>query len=67
MMIGVVAIYLNRPALSTFSMVGIVMLAGIVVNNGIVLVDYTNLLSAGAWESGKPAPRRERPGSGRSS
>jgi HAE1 family hydrophobic/amphiphilic exporter-1 len=25
-------------------MVGIVMLAGIVVNNGIVLVDYTNLL-----------------------
>jgi HAE1 family hydrophobic/amphiphilic exporter-1 len=27
-----------------FSLVGLVMLAGIVVNNGIVLVDYTNLL-----------------------
>jgi HAE1 family hydrophobic/amphiphilic exporter-1 len=45
MMIGVVAIYLiTGQSLSTFSMVGIVMLAGIVVNNGIVLVDYTNLL-----------------------
>jgi HAE1 family hydrophobic/amphiphilic exporter-1 len=27
-----------------FSAVGVVMLAGITVNNGIVLVDYTNLL-----------------------
>ncbi len=45
MMIGVVGIYaITGQSLSTFSMVGIVMLAGIVVNNGIVLVDYTNLL-----------------------
>jgi len=28
-----------------FTAVGLVMLAGIVVNNGIVLVDYTNLLT----------------------
>ncbi len=45
MMIGVVGIYLiTGQSISMFSMVGIVMLAGIVVNNGIVLVDYTNLL-----------------------
>ncbi|MDR0551467.1 MAG: efflux RND transporter permease subunit, partial [Spirochaetaceae bacterium] len=45
MLIGVVAIYLiTGQTLSMFSMVGIVMLVGMVVNNGIVLVDYTNLL-----------------------
>ncbi len=32
--------------LSIFTAVGLVMLIGIVVNNGIVLVDYTNLLRA---------------------
>jgi HAE1 family hydrophobic/amphiphilic exporter-1 len=43
--IGVVSIYLiTGQALSMFTLVGVVMLAGIVVNNGIVLVDYTNLL-----------------------
>jgi HAE1 family hydrophobic/amphiphilic exporter-1 len=45
MLIGVVGIYLvSGQAISTFTLVGLVMLAGIVVNNGIVLVDYTNLL-----------------------
>jgi HAE1 family hydrophobic/amphiphilic exporter-1 len=45
MLIGVVGIYLFLgQAISTFTMVGLVMLAGIVVNNGIVLVDYTKLL-----------------------
>jgi HAE1 family hydrophobic/amphiphilic exporter-1 len=45
MLIGVVFIYLiTGQNLSTFTMIGVVMLAGIVVNNGIVLVDYTNLL-----------------------
>ena len=45
MFIGVVAVYtlLGQP-LSLFSIVGMVALVGIVVNNGIVLVDYTNLL-----------------------
>jgi len=45
MVIGIVALYLltNTP-ISMFSAVGVVMLAGITVNNGIVLVDYTNLL-----------------------
>ncbi len=45
MMIGVVGIYLiTGQSISMFSIIGIVMLVGIVVNNGIVLVDYTNLL-----------------------
>jgi HAE1 family hydrophobic/amphiphilic exporter-1 len=45
MLIGVVGIYLiTGQNLSVISLVGIVMLAGIVVNNGIILVDYTNLL-----------------------
>ena len=45
MVIGVVAIYLiTGKTLSTFTAIGVVMLAGIVVNNGIILVDYTNLL-----------------------
>ena len=45
MIIGVVFFYkiINHP-LSIMSMVGLIMLVGIVVNNGIILVDYTNLL-----------------------
>lgn len=45
MVIGVVFIYaVMGVPFSMFSLLGVVMLAGIVVNNGIVLVDYTNLL-----------------------
>jgi HAE1 family hydrophobic/amphiphilic exporter-1 len=45
MLIGVVAIHvITGQAVSAFTMMGFVMLAGIVVNNGIILVDYTNLL-----------------------
>ena len=45
LLIGVVFLYkiINQP-LSIMAMVGIIMLVGIVVNNGIILVDYTNLL-----------------------
>lgn len=47
MFIGVVWIYkLTGDTLSLFSMIGVVALAGVVVNNGIVLVDYTNTLRA---------------------
>ncbi|MCR4789704.1 MAG: efflux RND transporter permease subunit [Treponemataceae bacterium] len=43
--IGVVFIYtITGTQLSMYSIVGIVALVGIVVNNGIVLVDYTNQL-----------------------
>lgn len=45
MIIGVVFLYkLIGQAISIMSMVGMIMLVGIVVNNGIILVDYTNLL-----------------------
>jgi HAE1 family hydrophobic/amphiphilic exporter-1 len=45
--IGVIWIYkLSGQAMSMFSAVGIVALVGVVVNNGIVLVDYTNTLRA---------------------
>jgi HAE1 family hydrophobic/amphiphilic exporter-1 len=43
--IGVIWIYrIGNQAMSVFSAVGIVALVGVVVNNGIVLVDYTNTL-----------------------
>lgn len=45
LLIGVVGVYvLTEQTLSMYSIVGIVALVGIVVNNGIVLVDYTNQL-----------------------
>jgi HAE1 family hydrophobic/amphiphilic exporter-1 len=43
--IGVIWIYkIGNEAMSMFSAVGIVALVGVVVNTGIVLVDYTNTL-----------------------
>jgi len=46
-LIGVIwAFLLCHVTLSIVSFFGIVMLLGIVVNNGIILVDYTNLLRA---------------------
>ena len=45
LIVGVVAIHLiTGQSFSMVSMLGIVMLVGIVVNNGIILVDQTNLL-----------------------
>jgi len=44
-LIGVVAIlYIGQIALSVVVFIGLIMLAGIVVNNAIVLVDYINTL-----------------------
>lgn len=45
LIIGVVVIYkLTNQPISMMSAIGLIMLVGIVVNNGIILVDYTNLL-----------------------
>jgi HAE1 family hydrophobic/amphiphilic exporter-1 len=45
MLIGIVAIYIiTGEAFSLISAIGTVILAGIVVNNGIVLIEYINLL-----------------------
>ena len=41
---GFLALFLGGKAVSVIAMIGFVMLAGIIVNNGIVLVDYVNQL-----------------------
>ncbi len=47
MLVGVILAFLiSGTNLNIVTFVGIIMLLGIVVNNGIVLVDYTNLLMA---------------------
>jgi len=44
-LIGIVAIYLiTRTIFNVLTAVGLLVLIGVIVNNGIVLVDYTNLL-----------------------
>ncbi len=44
------ALFVSGKSLSIMSFIGIMMLAGIVVNNGIVFVDYINQLRAGGME-----------------
>ncbi len=46
----IIAFILTNTPLSLISFIGVVMLMGIVVNNAIVLVDYTNLLRARGLE-----------------
>jgi len=41
---GFLALFLSGSEVSVISLIGFVMLAGIIVNNGIVLVDYVNQL-----------------------
>ena len=49
--IGIGVIYmLTSTQLSMFSVIGMILLVGIVVNNGIVLVDYINLLRGRGYE-----------------
>jgi len=46
-LIGVLlALFATNTSVSVVAMLGIIMLGGIVVNNGIVLIDYTNILMA---------------------
>lgn len=47
---GLLALYVTGSELSVIAMIGFVMLAGIIVNNGIVLVDYINQLRAEGTE-----------------
>ena len=41
---GLFGLYITGSPVSVIAMIGFVMLSGIIVNNGIVLVDYTNQL-----------------------
>lgn len=47
---GLLALWLAGQPLSVISMLGFLILAGIVVNNGIVFVDYTNQLRLAGME-----------------
>jgi HAE1 family hydrophobic/amphiphilic exporter-1 len=50
-LIGVlVALFVTNTSISVVALLGVIMLGGIVVNNGIVLIDYTNIL----MQKGKP-------------
>lgn len=47
---GFMGLWVSRNDVSVIAMIGFVMLAGIIVNNGIVLVDYTNQLRRAGTE-----------------
>lgn len=44
---GLLALWLAGMSVSVIAMIGFVMLSGIIVNNGIVFIDYTNQLITG--------------------
>jgi len=46
-LIGVlIALFATSTSVSVVALLGVIMLGGIVVNNGIVMIDYTNILMA---------------------
>ncbi len=47
---GFLGLYLSGSEVSVIAMIGFVMLAGIIVNNGIVLIDYMNQLRESGME-----------------
>lgn len=47
---GFMALFLAGSEVSVMAMIGFVMLVGVIVNNGIVLVDYINQLRQGGME-----------------
>ena len=47
---GFLALFFTGKEVSVIAMIGFVMLAGIIVNNGIVMVDYINQLRRGGME-----------------
>ena len=47
---GFLGLYLTDNPVSVIAMIGFVMLSGIIVNNGIVLVDYINQLRRGGMD-----------------
>lgn len=47
---GLLALWMSGMSVSVIAMIGFVMLSGIIVNNGIVFIDYTNQLIAEGME-----------------
>ena len=62
----VYVLYLLEIPLSIVVFIGVIMLAGIMVNDAIVLVDYINVLDEGACLVRRPSSRRARCGCVRS-
>ncbi len=52
---AIISLILLRTNLDIYAMFGLFMLFGIVKKNGILQIDYTNVLRAAAW-----MPRRKR-------
>ena len=64
--VSLIALFIGRQTLSVYSGIGFIVLIGIVVNNGIVLIDYMNQLMHENHVNGDEAaleagPRRLRP------
>ena len=51
----ILMLFLTNTTLSTTSMMGIIMMLGIVVSNGVLLVDYTNVLRERGWRCTMPS------------
>ncbi len=58
-------LFLTGTTFHVVSFMGILMLSGIVVNNSIVLVDYTNILKARGLSTREALTRPGENGSGR--
>ena len=46
-------LWATNTSISVTSMVGLILLTGIVVNNGIVMIDYIKILQAEEWNEVK--------------
>ena len=57
--IGVVfGLFITGTPLSLPAAIGVIVLAGIVVNNAIILVDYINILRRRAWSAMKRSSKQ---------
>ena len=63
------ALWITHQTLNLYSLIGIVLLVGLVTKNGILLVDYADTVRRARRQvaRGRASARRRRSGSGRSS
>jgi len=58
----IVGLLITGRTLSLAVLIGVILLAGIAVNNGIVMIDYINqLIKRGVGQAGRPSCRERRP------
>ena len=58
---GFIALLLTGQEVNVLAMLGFIMLAGLIVNNGIVLIDYINQARKAAAEKEKPRKKIRKP------